>query len=232
MYGINDVFDYESDIRNPRKGGVEGAITPRKYHRLILWASILLSAPFVIALAVLGPWQSLIGLVAVLFFVVAYSAKGLRFKEKPMLDSITSSLHFVGPLIYAYLLVGSTPEAWVAAGAFFLWGMASHAFGAVQDIVPDREAGLHSIATVFGAQVIVRTAALMYLLASIASFSIGGIGIIVSAALMLYVLNVLPYWSVTDKTSEQTNAGWKRFLWLNYVVGAVITISFVYSLAA
>ncbi|MBX7557973.1 UbiA family prenyltransferase, partial [Streptomyces sp. tea 10] len=24
MYGINDVFDYESDLRNPRKGGVEG----------------------------------------------------------------------------------------------------------------------------------------------------------------------------------------------------------------
>src|SRR5690606_6648874 len=23
MYGVNDVFDYESDLRNPRKGGVE-----------------------------------------------------------------------------------------------------------------------------------------------------------------------------------------------------------------
>ena len=23
MYGINDVFDYESDLRNPRKGGAE-----------------------------------------------------------------------------------------------------------------------------------------------------------------------------------------------------------------
>ena len=26
MYGINDVFDYASDLRNPRKGGVEGAL--------------------------------------------------------------------------------------------------------------------------------------------------------------------------------------------------------------
>ncbi len=25
MYGINDVFDYESDLRNPRKGGAHGA---------------------------------------------------------------------------------------------------------------------------------------------------------------------------------------------------------------
>ena len=29
MYGINDVFDYESDLRNPRKGGVEGALVDR-----------------------------------------------------------------------------------------------------------------------------------------------------------------------------------------------------------
>ena len=32
MYGINDVFDYESDIRNPRKGGVEGAVLAKSLH--------------------------------------------------------------------------------------------------------------------------------------------------------------------------------------------------------
>ncbi len=39
MYGINDVFDYESDLRNPRKGGVEepsstGGCTGRRCGRL------------------------------------------------------------------------------------------------------------------------------------------------------------------------------------------------------
>ena len=42
MYGINDVFDYESDLRNPRKGGIEGALADpavaRTVHRRILWA--------------------------------------------------------------------------------------------------------------------------------------------------------------------------------------------------
>ena len=47
MYGINDVCDYESDMRNPRKGGVEGAVTPRKYHRLIVWSAVLTCLPFV-----------------------------------------------------------------------------------------------------------------------------------------------------------------------------------------
>ena len=39
MYGINDVFDYESDLRNPRKGGVEGAVVDRTEHRRVLLAS-------------------------------------------------------------------------------------------------------------------------------------------------------------------------------------------------
>ena len=101
MYGINDVCDYESDMRNPRKGGVEGAVTPRRYHRVIVWLAVLSCLPFVLTLMLIGNWQSRLVLTAVLFFVVAYSGKGLRFKEVPLLDSVTSSLHCVGPLLYA-----------------------------------------------------------------------------------------------------------------------------------
>ena len=36
MYGINDVFDYESDLRNPRKGGVEGDVLDRRVHRTVV----------------------------------------------------------------------------------------------------------------------------------------------------------------------------------------------------
>ena len=38
MYGINDVFDYESDLRNPRKGGEEGAVLDPSLHRTVVWA--------------------------------------------------------------------------------------------------------------------------------------------------------------------------------------------------
>ena len=50
MYGINDVFDYESDLRNPRKGGAHGAVLDRRLHRVTLWASALLCLPFVACL--------------------------------------------------------------------------------------------------------------------------------------------------------------------------------------
>ena len=49
MYGINDVFDYASDLRNPRKGGIEGGLVAperaRAVHRRILWSCVVLTVP-------------------------------------------------------------------------------------------------------------------------------------------------------------------------------------------
>lgn len=225
MYGINDVFDYESDMRNPRKGGVEGAVTPKRFHSLILWSSILMSAPFVVALLLLGNKVSSAVLLIVLFFVLAYSAKHLRFKEIPFLDAVTSSMHFVGPLLFAYSLTTINESALWVAGAFFSWGMASQAFGAVQDILPDREAGISSIATRIGARYTVWFSAALYTLAIIALFTLGIYAWPVAAAGMLYLMNTLQFAMITDKTSAAARKGWKRFLWLNYLTGALVTIS-------
>ena len=107
MYGINDVFDYESDMRNPRKGGVEGAVLDRRFHRVTLWAVVITNVPFLIYLVAVGSPLSWLVLTISMFAVVAYSAKGLRFKEIPFLDSITSSTHFVSPAVYGAVLAGA-----------------------------------------------------------------------------------------------------------------------------
>ena len=230
MYGVNDVFDYESDIRNPRKNSIEGAAEARSFHPTILRVSALLPIPFIIALGILSPsTEAAFILAALLFFVVAYSSKGLRFKEIPFLDSITSSIHFVGPMIYALALTGFQPKAWPFALALFLWGIASHAFGAVQDVIPDRKGKLKSVATIIGARNTVWLSAILYVLAIIAVASQGGIAILVGAAGLLYVVNVAPYLMITDKTSGAANKAWRRFIWLNYIVGAVVTISIILS---
>jgi alkaline phosphatase len=50
MYGVNDVFDYASDLRNPRKGGIEGGLVAperaRAVHRRILVACVVSTVPF------------------------------------------------------------------------------------------------------------------------------------------------------------------------------------------
>jgi len=227
MYGVNDVFDYESDIRNPRKNSIEGALEAKAFHPTIIWSSLVLTVPFAVALIALSPLHAAIILVAAIFFVVAYSMKWFRFKEIPFLDSSTSSIHFVGPMIYALALTGFQPQAWPFAIALFLWGIASHAFGAVQDVIPDREGKLKSVATIIGARNTVWLSALLYALAVFAVASQGGVALIVGLAGIAYIANVAPYLQITDKTSHTANRGWRRFIWLNYGVGAVVTMCLI-----
>jgi 4-hydroxybenzoate polyprenyltransferase len=226
MYGINDVFDYESDLRNPRKGGVEGALLPPELHRPMLLVSTVLPLPFLVPLVLWGSVASTGVLALALFFVVAYSAKNIRFKEVPFVDSVTSSLHFVMPAIFAMTLVGGqfTPLALTLLGSFFFWGMASHAFGAVQDVAADREAGVGSIATVIGAKGTVRFAIGLYVLAGllllVTPWPLPLIGLVVG----LYVGALAPWWSVSDEDSWRANRSWRWFLGLNFVAGAVVVL--------
>ena len=226
MYGINDVFDYESDLRNPRKGGIEGALLHKSLHKLTIWVSVLSCLPFVSYLVWVGnPWASL-ALAFALFTVLAYSVKGLRFKEKPFLDSITSASHFVNPMVFAALLVGENlaqPVLWQALIAFTFWGMASHAFGAVQDVRADREGGIASIATVIGARATTRFAFLLYLAAGLLMASAGWPAAAAAIAAVPYLAILLPFLSITDETCETANQGWRRFIWLNFFAGAIVT---------
>lgn len=229
MYGINDVFDYESDLRNPRKGGVEGLKLERKLHPLIVTVAVVSNIPFLVYMFLQGNTAANIALAFVVFMVVAYSAPLLRFKERPVLDSVTSSIHFVGPLVYALLLTGWSDAYLPYVIAFFLWGMASHAFGAVQDIIADRQAKIGSIATVFGARKTVLFATILYSMAAVLLAFTGWAGFVVALAGTLYAQNSAHFLHLTDKTCEQAHNGWKRFLVLNWITGAVITMVLVYT---
>lgn len=227
MYGINDVFDYESDLRNPRKGGLEGAVLRPEYHRAVLWTSALVCAPFVAYLVVVGTVLSNAVLAASLFALVAYSVKGLRFKERPFLDSITSSFHFVSPALFGIVLAAGNIDSaeWLILGAFFLWGVGSHAFGAVQDIIADRQGGLGSVATAMGAAWTVRFAVACYVTAGLLLAIAPGYAPWVALVAVIYIAAIVQWWNVSDANSGDANRGWKRFLALNFISGAVVTLA-------
>jgi 4-hydroxybenzoate polyprenyltransferase len=227
MYGINDVFDYESDLNNPRKGGIEGALLDPKWHRLTVRVSVLLCFPFVTYLTFAGTSTSTGWLYLVLFTVIAYSAKGLRFKERPFLDSLTSSSHFVGPMIFGLSLAGV--NSWnstllTIVIAFTLWGVASHAFGAVQDVKADRIGGISSIATVIGARLTVRFAMASYLLAGLLLLTTQSLATWAAVAAIPYLIIVGQFWNITDETCEKANRGWKKFIWLNFFAGSIVSL--------
>ena len=226
MYGINDVFDYDSDINNPRKGGIEGGVLPPAFHRPLLWLVVAGNVPFLLLLLAVGTPASRIAITVSTFAVIAYSTPKLRFKERPVLDSLTSSTHFVSPAVAGLALAGAEFDGGDALllGAFFAWGVAAHAFGAVQDIAPDRAAGIASIATAFGARRTVLFALVLWSVAGALMLATPWPGPLASVIALPYLINCAPYLRLTDATAARANRAWRRFIWLNYISGFLVTM--------
>ena len=85
IYGINDIFDYETDKRNPKKRDYETLVNPGQRKEILFYIG-LLNLPFVLLSIVIFD-ASTIALFAFLFFSVFYSAPPIRAKTKPFLDS-------------------------------------------------------------------------------------------------------------------------------------------------
>jgi 4-hydroxybenzoate polyprenyltransferase len=199
-------------------------------HRPTLIAALVTNIPFLAYLVIVGSPLSWLVLAVSVFAVIAYSAPKLRFKERPFLDSLTSSTHFVSPAVFGLVLAGAvfTPRLWLLLGAFFLWGVASHAFGAVQDVIADREGDIASVATVIGARKTVRLSVLAYLAAGILLLFVGWPGDLAAVLALPYAVSCAQFWNVTDAASESANRGWKRFLLLNFVTGFLVTLLLIW----
>jgi len=97
----------------------------------------------------------------------------------------------------------------------------------VQDVLADRAGGIGSVATVIGARATVRLAFVAYVVAGVALLFSAFPGPIAAVVVIPYALNVLPWWNVTDAGAESANAGWKRFLWINYLAGFIVTMALI-----
>ena len=140
--------------------------------------------------------------------MVFYSAPPLRLKEVPFADSVTSSIHFFSPAVYGLVLAGAvwTWQLGAVILAFALWGVASHAFGAVQDVVADREAGISSIATARGARWTVWFSLVCYAAAGAVMLTTTWPGPLAALVALLYIATVWPFRSITDETAERATA--------------------------
>ena len=54
------------------------------------------------------------------------------------------------------------------------------------------------------------------------------LAIATAVAALPYVIITAQFWMITDETSESANRGWKRFLLLNFVAGAIVTMLMIY----
>jgi 4-hydroxybenzoate polyprenyltransferase len=148
IYGVNDVFDRETDAKNPRKGSLEGAKIAAHEVPRIRWAVLLLNLPFALYFFVFAPASAFMWMAAYAALFVFYSAPPLRFKARPYLDSLSNAA-YAFPLVFMPYALGD-PVLWPAAAGLMLWSVAKHAFDAVQDVEEDRAAGVRTTAVRLG----------------------------------------------------------------------------------
>lgn len=186
IYGVNDIYDRDTDRLNAKKDGYEARLPDDKRSvRQLIRAIIKSNLPFLVVLTALLPLGSWWWLLLFVVAGLAYSAPPLRTKARPGLDALTNIL-YVAPAFAIYtLLTGNQPELAVVAAAW-LWCVAMHAFSAVPDIKDDKLAGLQTIATWLGKHGTIIVCAIAYALA--AGLSYGYLGWLSLLAGGVYVL--------------------------------------------
>jgi 4-hydroxybenzoate polyprenyltransferase len=148
IYGVNDIFDQETDAQNSRKGGVEGARILSSESRSIVLGIVLTNLPFLAYFILTMPPDALAWVVAYILVFVFYSAPPLRFKARVALDSLSNAA-YAFPLVFVPLAFGEQP-VWAAALGLMAWSVAKHTYDAIQDIEEDRGVGIRTTAVHLG----------------------------------------------------------------------------------
>lgn len=196
IYGINDMYDYETDKLNPKKVSYESLVYPEE-HKPLLRHIFLVTIPFLIYGFLNLSIQSLVALCLFFFFAGFYSAKPIRAKARPILDSLFSAGHYVATGVFSYLLVTELLDlrlSWLAlsicATASMAWAVSMHAYSAVPDIQADKDAKLATIATKLGKDKTIYLCGFLYALAAILVYPYLGIVSLILGAVYLFVMYI------------------------------------------
>jgi 4-hydroxybenzoate polyprenyltransferase len=227
IYGINDIYDYETDRLNPKKIQYESLVLPSERKSLFQHIAII-CAPFLIVIFAIGcfihSWAAVIALLAFFFFAGFYSAEPIRAKARPFLDSTFSAGHYVATGIFSYLLVESLLHNTVSIGgvatcaiAGMFWAISMHAYSAVPDIKADRDAGLATIATKLKKRNTLLLCAVLYALSGIFAIPyLGGLGLLMAGAYVALMLLSI------DTSEKQLFKIYTFFPALNTIVGMAV----------
>lgn len=222
IYGINDIFDYETDVKNRKKTDYETLVRPeeRKPLQNLITA---FSAPFVLTFGAVHT-NALWCFLGFLFFSSSYSEPPIRAKARPVLDSAFNIL-YAFPAFFAYYLLGGQNFVPAYVLAAWLWTMAMHAYSAVPDISADRQAGLETVATKFGFQSTLMLCLIAYALSASLSFAaLSWLSVVLGA---IYI--AMMWLSVRAGSEEGVLKIYTAFPFLNMASGAAL---FLYILQA
>ena len=127
-----------------------------------------------------------------LFLSYFYSAKPLRFKTIPFLDSASNILYILPGVFSYYQVTGNLPLTIIIAGAF-LHTSAMHLFSAVPDIEFDKQVNLRTTAVLLGEKMslilcLILWSGLAVIIMMVDNYSIASLLPLIYPAMVTYLL--------------------------------------------
>ncbi len=224
LNAINDAFDYETDVNNPRKQSLESTVPKdgtRKMLRISFFAlaSVIVISPFVSLLV-----MQLILMWAMIIFV--YNVPPIRLKQYPLLDVLFGGVgHFVTIGVIGYAAVsGNLPSlSLVLLGVLFC--AAQHILCASWDATYDLRAGIKNTTARLGTtQKGLVVSMVLFILSAIYGFFI-------NLPLFSFWVLILPIFILhiifKDDLEVRSVSIFKKFFWVLFVFG-IITGTFLY----
>jgi len=222
IYGVNDLWDEETDKLNPKKGTKEEMITSSK--RKTLLRIVLLSAAISLGLMALQDWTARAIFSGFLLLSYFYSAEPLRFKSKPILDFASNMLYIMPGIFGFYIASGSLPSyLLVLAGFFHISAM--QIFSAVPDIECDMKAKITTTAVFFGRKISLALCVAFWSGLSAIALYLSGLHPLSFLALIYPAIPAFLLFSRTD-----INRIYWRMPYVNTALGGLLTAMVVFSI--
>jgi len=169
IYGMNDLYDADTDAINRKKDSYEGRI--HDYDVSTVRVLILSAFISTIPVFLLGNIRSNFIIALFLLLGICYSVPPIRFKSRAFLDFMSNVLYVLPGYAVYFLTGGISISFYILVGTmFWAWGM--HLFSAIVDIFPDQKAGLTTSAVLFGKQKSLIITGVFWAIASISALSI------------------------------------------------------------
>ncbi len=228
LNAINDAFDYDTDVNNLRKHGLESVAEKGEMRNMLIIAAVSLVSVFLIFPFVSGLVRSLIMIWACI--VIAYNVPPLRLKKYPVTDILFGGVgHFVPIAIIGYVdSIGRLPGVELIILAI-LYTAGWHCFGSALDVPYDISAGIKNSTARLGSERKGLLLSLLFFIASICwAFAMGFYLAIFLIAPYPFIILINIYRGNIRKRSVEI---FKELIYATYIFGFLIGIILTYIFA-
>jgi 4-hydroxybenzoate polyprenyltransferase len=149
--GLNDIYDYESDRRSPRRRAIWGAVVRSENRPLVFRAAAAMVPLIVFGACLTRNWNNIVATVSLVIVAWLYSVPPVRLKERPPLDSLSNGLgYFLLPFTMGFSLKAEPRIMELKYHLLALCVCGVHALATAADFDADRAAGHRTMAVAFG----------------------------------------------------------------------------------